>query len=292
LPVVIENISIDMFAVDPNAIVDVVVYEDSNGGSPVDATLVSSTQVSMKDEGVYVAEFPAPVVVNSPIVWIGFYLPVNTIFRADRQGSSVLTYWAWTPGTRFDLSDLSSAQIFGPSDGSSPVNINIGGVAKIRAEAVTANTRTTEALFADDDAAIPEDPFIFLENYPGCPTLFYDRADLTVTYQNTLGVTCRELESWHAFPWITPAGFTRRTNSRNIVYDLAFYDDEGQVLTGFIDPPVTHCVTPALNEQESAVIGIAYGNPRRWTFLTSEREDNLVCAEVNHGGGLSYFTPN
>lgn len=290
LPVVIENINIDIFAAVPNELVDVVVYEDSNGGSPQDATLVASTQTTIPAAGVFTVEFPAPVVVNSPIVWIGFYLPVGTQFRADRQGSSVLTYWGWTPENRFDLRDLSSAQIFGPSDGSSPVNINLGGIARIRAEAVTANTTVTEAFFNESQNAIPTDNLSYLINYSDCPTLFKDESDVTITYGNTLSSYCREVESWNAPT--PPTGYTRRTNSRNIVYDLAFFTDKGEVITGTLPYPVTHCVTPALEEQEFAVIGVAYGSPRRWELLPSERFGNLVCAEVPRGGSLSYFTPN
>jgi len=290
LPVVVDNINIDIFAAGPNQLTEVVVYEDPNGGSPVDAQLVASTQPVINTTGVFNVSFPSPVVVNSPIIWVGFYMPPGVRFRADRQGSSVLTYWAWTPDGTFDLTDLSTAQVFGPSDGSDPVNIDLNGIARIRAEAVTANTQTTETFFADQDLLLPADPLDLLLNYDGCPTLFKDETDITVTYDNTISVTCREVESWNAPR--APSGYTRRTNVRNIVYDLAFYDDEGNVLPNELPHPVTHCVTPALEEQPEAVIGIAYGNPRRWEFLTSERYNNLVCAEVPRGGSLSYFTPN
>lgn len=289
LPIVLENINIDIARTVPNNLIDVVVYEDANGGSPVDATLIASTQITINNAGVYTVQFPAPVVVNTPIVWIGFYMPVGMQFRADRQGSSVLTYWAWTPGARFDLRNLSNAQIFGPSDGSGPVNINMQGVARIRAEAVTANTRVADAFFAERDLVEP-DALNYLINYSGCPTLFKDESDVTVTFGNTLSTTCQEFPSWHAPA--APTGYTRRTNARNIVYDLAIYTDKGEIITSELPYPITHCVTPALEEQESAVIGIAYGAPRRWELLPSERFGNLVCAEIKRGGSLSYFTPN
>lgn len=291
LPVLIENINIDIFTPVTNELVDVVVYQDPNGGSPVDAQLVASTQVTINQDGIFTVQFPSPVVVDSPIVWIGFYMPPGMVFRADRQGSSVLTYWAWTPDQLFDLRDLSQATIFGPSDGTAPVNIDIDGVARIRAEAISANATITDTFLLDNlDPVEQVDRLDVLINYSGCPTLFKDETDIAVSYDNSITSNCREVESWNAPR--APTGFTRRTNARNIVYDLSFFDDDGQVIVGDLPIPVTHCVTPALNEQPSAVIGIAYGSPRRWEFLPSERFGNLVCAEVPRGGSLSYFTPN
>jgi hypothetical protein len=110
------------------------------------------------------------------------------------------------------------------------------------------------------------------------------------TYDNQVVTSCQEYPSWHAPR--APSGYTRRTNARGIVYDITFYNDDGEVLTNPVEFPITHCVTPALEEQETAVIGIAYGSPRRWELLPSERFGNLVCAEVYRGGSLSYFTPN
>jgi hypothetical protein len=290
LPVVIENINIDVFQYDPNALVTAVVYQDPNGGSPVDAELVASTQVKFTRQGVNTFEFPSPVVVNTPIVWLGFYMPEEFQFRADRQGASVLTYWAWTPDNRFDLRDLSSAQVFGPSDGTAPVNIALGGVARIRGEAVTANTETIEAVYANEQVTVPLNQLDYLRNYSGCPTLFKDESDVIVTYGNQVSVQCREVPSWHS-P-LVPVGYTRRSNARNVVYDITVFNDEGEVLTGPLQYPITHCVTPALNEQESAIVGVAYGSPRRWEFLPSDRFGNLVCAEIPRGGSISYFTPD
>lgn len=290
LPVVIENVNIDIYIAQPNELVDVVVYQDPNGGSPVDAQLVATTQVTINRPGVYTAQFPEPVIVDSPVVWIGFYMPVGMEFRADRQGSSVLTYWGWTPGSRFDLRNLGSAQIFGPSDGTSPVNINLQGIARIRAEAYTADAALTENFFAALDQELPANPLDYLINYSGCPTLFKDESDITISNNNEIISNCSEVESWNAPR--SPSGLTRRTNARNVVYDISFYNQDGVVFTGEIPFPVTHCVTPALEEQPEAVIGIAYGSPRRWELLPSERFDNLVCAEIRRGGSLSYFTPN
>ena len=290
MPVVIENINIEIFTPQPAELVDVVVYQDPNGGSPSDAVLVASTQVVLADRGVNVVEFPSPVVVDAPVVWIGFYMPVNMEFLADRQGSSVLTYWAWTPGARFDLRDLSSAQVLGPSDGSGPVNIDLDGIARIRAEAITANTTITETFLTDDVDFGVADRLDLLINYSGCPTLFKDESDIIVSYDNEISANCSEQESWNAPR--SPSGFTRRTNSRGIVYDLSFFTDDGEIIAVDLPIPVTHCVTPAINEIDVAVIGLAYGSPRRWEFLPSEKFGNLLCAEIPRGGSLSYFTPD
>ncbi len=289
-PVVIENITIDIFVPQANELVDVVVYQDPNGGSPVDAELVATTQVTIRERGEFTVQFPEPVIVDASVVWIGFKMPVGMEFRADRQGSSVLTYWAWTPDSRFDLRDLSTAQVFGPSDGTSPVNIALGGVARIRAEALTADAVLTDNFFAGLDQEIPLNPLDFLINYSGCPTLFKDESDITISNDNRISSTCREVESWNAPR--SPSGLIRRTNARGVVYDVAFFDSNGNVISEELPFPVTHCVTPALDEQPEAVVGLAYGAPRRWELLPSERFDNLVCAEIRRGGGISYFTPN
>lgn len=289
LPVVIENININVFRADPFQLVDVVVYADPNGGSPVDATLVATTKTAFPEQGIATVNFERPVIVESAIVWIGFYMPVGTTFYSDTQGTSVLTYWAWTPDGEFDLSNLGSAQVFGPSDGSVPVNLALGGVARIGAEARTATTSITETYFDRQELAAA-DPFAYLINYNGCPTLFKDESDVVITYGSQISSTCRELESWHA-PRV-PSGYTRRTNDRGVVYDLAFYNEFGDIIIGELPEPITHCVTPAINEIDSAVIGIAYGVPRRWEFLPSEKFGVLLCAEVNRGGSVSYFTPN
>jgi hypothetical protein len=118
----------------PGGAVTAVVYQDTNGGSPVDATLVGQTSVNIASAGVFTAVFPTPVQVNAPVVWVGFYLPVNFEFLADQSGSSVLTYWAWTPGGTFDLTRLSSASVLGPANGTAPVNLNMNGIARITAE--------------------------------------------------------------------------------------------------------------------------------------------------------------
>ena len=113
--------------------VDIVVYQDANGGSPVDATLAGQGQATISQPGVFTFTFPTPVNITQPVVWVGFYMPPNFKFLSDKSGSSVLTYWAWTPGGRFDLTKLSTATVFGPSNGTAPVSLNMNGTARITA---------------------------------------------------------------------------------------------------------------------------------------------------------------
>src|SRR5215207_3745885 len=93
LPLTITSVSIQVDTPVAGAGATVVVYQDANGGSPVDATLLAQAPVSITQPGVFTHTFATPVSVSSPVVWVGFYLPVNFEFVADQSGSSVLTYW-------------------------------------------------------------------------------------------------------------------------------------------------------------------------------------------------------
>jgi hypothetical protein len=293
-PVAIESVTIDVSSATPNSITDVVIYEDPNGGSPADATLVGTQQIALDRNGVYVAQLRRPVIVNSPVVWAGFYMPVNTEFRADKQGSSVLSYWAWSPGSTFDLRSLSSAGVFGPSDGSGPVNLDIGGVARITVYARTANNADLE----ESEAVVNEDLTLdeaqaaarYLRNYDTCPSLFYDTGDLDISLRSTIRPRCREVETWNAPP--APTGYLVRGRDGFTIYDITFYNDDGGVLSESIPIAVTHCVAPPKDAQGSAVMAVAYGSPRRWDLLESAQFDNLLCAEVRRGGNLAYLIPN
>ena len=124
-PAVIDKVSISVITPVPRSAVTVVVYQDGNGGSPVDATLAGSQQVDITSAGTFTITLTTPISITQPVVWIGFYLPVGFTFAADTSGTSVLTYWAWTTGGTFDLTKLNTAQVLGPADGTAPVNINI-----------------------------------------------------------------------------------------------------------------------------------------------------------------------
>lgn len=203
-PARIDRVSIDVAVAVADTPVDVVIYADSNGGSPIDATLVHQSQVTINTTGVFNVDFATPIEVNAPVVWIGFYLPVDFQFRADTSGSSVLTYWAWTPNDRFDLSNLSSASVLGPSDGTTPVNIDMNGVARITAELITDGTTTTTTttttstvvpVSTNTTAPIQQvqdtsgtqviPPMAF---YPSCQNVYFDTEDIAITYRQGIRV--------------------------------------------------------------------------------------------------------
>ena len=50
--------------------VDVVVYQDANGGSPIDATLAGQTQVTITQGGVFTVTFPTPISITQPVIWV------------------------------------------------------------------------------------------------------------------------------------------------------------------------------------------------------------------------------
>ena len=295
LPAAIDRVSIDVNTPVPGASIDLLIYEDSNGGSPVDARLVSQSQVDIRSSGTFTHQFPTPVTINQPVIWIGFYLPIDFRFLSDRAGASVLTYWAWTNGGRFNVSDLSSAQILGPADGSAPVNLNIGGKARITAEligsggsAVSGNTTTT----------LPAGPIVqrpggstvdfsimrpFISNE--CDTLYRDLDDLAITYMSSLTVECNRL--WEGYAPPSPAGYYRR----QLLYEVTIYNDHGVVIVDWLPAKITHCISPHPDDVNSAVVGFAYGTPRLWEIKPTLRYGNLVCADIGRSGIISYFIP-
>ncbi|MDZ4764991.1 MAG: hypothetical protein SGI73_10600 [Chloroflexota bacterium] len=282
LPTVIDRVSISVETAVPNTPIDLVIYEDSNGGSPADARLVSRTQVTINQAGVFTATLPAPVSITQPALWIGFYLPVDFRFLADQSGSSVLTYWAWTPNARFDLNNLSSAAVLGAADGSAPVNINMGGRARITAELVTGGTSTTVSTGQVNAGTITGDASA-LQPHFNCTNIFYDTADERITYQDIINVHCNQVLTYQAPP--APSGYTQR----GVLYDIYFFKSGGIVTWSRISYAVTHCIRPEPADLDRAVIGLAYGQPRQWRILPTVRFNDLVCAEVQHGGNLAYF---
>ena len=103
LPTVLDAVSISVDAPVPGSSIDLVVYQDPNGGSPVDATLVRRQQVALEQTGINRIALDEAVIITEPVIWVGFYLPVDFRFHADQSGPSVLTYWAWTPASIIDL---------------------------------------------------------------------------------------------------------------------------------------------------------------------------------------------
>ncbi len=292
-PASIDRVSLAVNTPVSGTSIDLLIYEDGNGGSPSDARLVSQTQVNITQSGTFTYEFPTPVVVNQPVVWIGFYLPVDFRFLADSSGSSVLTYWAWTSGGRFSVNDLSSAQILGPADGSAPVNINLNGKARITAEITGANGTGSGTPTANTGSSPQisggEANLNIMRAYPeaGCDTLSRDTEDLRVVYNNSLSFNCRL--SWAGYAPSNPSGFVRR----QLLYEITIFDQYGNViLPGDLRNPVTHCIKANPEDLDRAVVGIAYGAPRTWQILTTVRYGDLVCADVLKGGFLSYFIPS
>jgi len=293
LPASIDRVSIAVNTPVPGASIDLLIYEDSNGGSPIDARLVSQTQVDIRSSGTFTYDFPAPVTINQPVVWVGFYLPVDFRFLADTSGSSVLTYWAWTPGGRFSVNDLSTAQIIGPSDGSAPVNINMAGKARITAEISGSGTGDFAATLGNANAPIVQLPgastvdFNIMQPYleSQCETVYRDVADLGITYNSRLNTHCKRV--WEGYAPSSPIGYFRR----QLLYEVTIYDDQGNVMSNWIDAPVTHCISPHPDDLNAAVVGLAYGSPQTWEILPTLRYGDLVCAEIGRSGLLSYFIP-
>jgi hypothetical protein len=293
LPATIDRVSIAVDTAVPGTLIDTVVYQDANGGSPVDATLIGQKQVDITQAGIFTVVFDTPIQVTQPVIWVGFYLPVNFKFLADKSGSSVLTYWAWTPGARFDLTQLSTASVFGPADGSAPVNLNMSGIARITAEITGAAgsalagtpqvVNPVTGLITQLTAPVPTDMYV-MRQYDGCETLFWDTEDVGITLGDSIDLICKEI--WPGFAPVSPAGYTRK----QLLYDITVYTDEG-VFSGELPSPVTQCIEVNAADIELAVVGVAYGTPRKWEILPSVRYGNVVCAEVKHSGGLSYFVP-
>jgi hypothetical protein len=284
-PATIDRVSIDVDSPVPGAPIQLVVYQDANGGSPVDATIVKQAQVDIRQTGVFTAQFNPPITITQPVVWVGFYLPIDFRFRADTSGSSVLTYWAWTDGGRFDVTNLSSAQVLGPGDGSAPVNINMNGIARITAE-ITGPAGSSNLVDAPILQVVPSDtPDInLMRQYDGCQTLRWDTADVQVSLRDSIDLFCREI--WPGFAPRTPDGYIQR----QLLYDVIVFDDRSNVIQ-YLDFKVTHCIEPFPDDLNYAVVGWAQGNPKQWMIMPTVRYGNLVCAEVDGSGLMSYFIP-
>jgi hypothetical protein len=290
LPAALDRVSIAVDTPVPGAPVDVLVYQDADGGSPSNATLAGQTQVNINQAGVFTVTFPTPIQITQPVVWVGFYLPVDFRFLADTSGTSVLTYWAWTSGTRFDVANLSSAQVLGPADGTAPVGLDLGGIARISAEITPAGGApvTTSGTPAATPSIVQGTGSTANLNimvpYATCETLFFDGEDELITFGDTINLHCREI--WPGYAPPAPAGYAQR----QLLYDLSIWTRFAEV-TGFLPFEVTHCIEPFPDDLPNAVIGLAYGAPRTWHILPTLRFENLVCAEVTHPGNLSYFVP-
>jgi hypothetical protein len=292
-PAFIDRVSLGVDTPVPGATTEVVIYEDANGGSPVDAVLVGRTTVTISQAGVFTAVFPAPVQVNQRAVWVGFYLPVNFRFQADTSGSSVLTYWAWTPSSTFDLANLSSAAVFGPSDGSAPVNIQLNGKARISFE-VSSSAAGAGATPLPQPGVVPTTapggPFggdlSVMVPFPNCQSLLYDSADERVTYLDRINLHCNLANPLYNPP--APQGY----DSRAVTYDVYIFGENGNLLSGRLQFPITYCLRPDSADLPTAVIGVAWGAPRAWRVQPTQRFGDLICADVRRSGTIGYLVPN
>lgn len=292
-PATIDKVSIAVDTAVATTPVDIVVYQDANGGTPLDATLAGQGQATITQPGVFTFTFPTPVTITQPVVWVGFYLPVNFKFLSDKSGSSVLTYWAWTPGGRFDLTKLSTATVFGPSNGTAPVSLNLNGIARITAEissaaaGVPTTVPVTTAVAGNGQiASDPNTDLSPLRVYPpACDTLFWDTADAGISYNGRIEPRCTAI--WPGYAPAAPLGYTRM----QMYYDITFYDNKGHAISDPLSIPVTHCIQANPADLDRAIVGIASGSPRSFKILPTLRVGNLVCAEINHSGGISYFVP-
>ena len=192
LPLALDAVSISVNTPVPGSNIELVVYQDGNGGSPIDATLVHRESVSLDLTGINRVALSQVAIITEPVVWVGFYLPINFRFHADQSGSSVLTYWAWTAGGAFDLDSLANAGALGPGDGTDPIGISMEGIARISAE-----LRTPE--YEEMAAGIPlgrqlvadtaQDTSI-MRAYQHCGQLLYDPLDISVTGDNSFSLDC------------------------------------------------------------------------------------------------------
>ncbi|MEM9950690.1 MAG: CARDB domain-containing protein [Chloroflexota bacterium] len=283
--------------------IEVVIYEDGNGGSPIDATLKYQFQAFIETGGTAFITLPEPVRTSAPVVWVGFYLPNGFRFFGDNSGTSVLTYWAWSPGTTFNLADLSSAQILGPGDGSAPVNIDMDGVARITMEVTPLNESGLSGDGVNDDG-VPvgvqidggDADLSLLSNYPFCgDRLLYDDQDVRLSGRLRFTTHCRaDLGSFSPGTFINADDLPATVPSyerRGFFYEVFVNGETAMGSSEEMLVPVTHCLRPEQGEVPTAVIGVAYGAPRAWEILPTVRYGEWVCAELTHAGFLSYFVP-
>ena len=301
--VVLDTVTLAVQQPVPGRAIEIVIYEDDNGGSPVDASLIYQTQAFIETGGTAFITLPEPVRTSAPVIWVGFYLPTGFRFFADNSGSSVLSYWAWSPGTSFNLADLSSAQVLGASDGSAPVNIDMGGVARITAEVSPVNAL---GLSGDgtNDAGLPigtqieggDADLSLMSTYPFCgDRLLYDPQDVNFSARQRFTTHCRaDLGSFSPGTFVNADDLPATVPSyerRGFFYEVFVNGETAPGSSEEMLVPVTHCLRPEQGEVPTAVMGVGYGAPRAWEILPTVRYGEWICAEVTHAGFISYFVP-
>ena len=306
-PVVVDAVYIEVETAVPGAAVDVLIYQDANGGSPVDAQLVQATATTIDTTGLVRVPLLVQAEITAPVLWVALYLPVDFQFLADTSGSSVLTYWAWTPGTTFATESLGNASVLGPAEGSDPVGLDMGGIARISAEIrQTVNNEIVplpllSASSVASTAGTSSGGFNLtpgIQAYGGCPNVGFDPADIAVSGRGQFSLYCRS----DAGPVAPPTGFKnlnainvsnfRELERRNEIVEIV---GQGAYQAAInvaeqLRVPVTHCIAPRLGDtDQNPVMAIAHGVPRTWQLLPTEVINGNVCAEVTHTGYLTYF---
>lgn len=300
-PIFVKAIRIAVVRPVPGITIDAVLYADDTGGSPIDARIVAWERTTIDSAGVARIEFPEPVMITSPVVWAGFYLPVDFRFRADTSGSSVLTYWAWQPAGVFDLANLTSAAVFGPADGSAPVNIDMGGVARITIEvmnpAADPDILREVAPIGVQITAPPNASLSNMTQYSQCSGVSFDHLDIAITARFAFTLNCRTdiPQDGPGLFWNferVQAGIESFVRPGRL-YDITPFGDyrlpDGDSTA--LRVPVTHCLAPDIMHLEDAVLAVAYGAPQRWKILPTVRYGNVICAELTHAGSLAYLVP-
>ncbi len=303
LPTALDAVSIAVDSPVPGSAIDLLVYQDANGGSPVDATLMYRETVALDLPGVNRVELSTPAIITAPVVWVGFNLPVGFRFYADTSGSSVLTYWAWTAGGTFDLTALSNAEVLGPGDGSEPVNIAMDGIARISAELrlaeyeeVSAGVPLGRQLFTE----VAQDTSI-MRPYANCGSLLFDPEDIEISAGSSFTLDCVVTNEFHApSPLAQPRNQNLELLRIGSLFKLSADIPPEQHTPGAVSTlpvPVTHCMRVAEGDLERAVLGEIRAQsapnpgPEKWHILPTVRFNDLICAEVTVANYLAYFIP-
>ncbi len=303
LPVALDAVSISVATIVPGGNIDLLVYQDGNGGSPVDATLIYREQVGIGLTGVNRIELSEPAIITEPVVWVGFNLPVGFEFYADTSGASVLTYWAWTTGGAFELSALSTAQVLGPGDGSEPVNIAMDGIARITAELRTPATEEVSAGIPLGRQILPnvvQDTSI-MRAYPSCGSLLFDPEDIEITARSSFSLDCEIQHGFHS-PWAVaqPQDYSLEVLRMGTLYKLSSLIPQELHVAGAVNAlpePVTHCMRVPAEDLTVAVMGEVRAaippahSPENWVILPTVRFGDLICAEVTEANYVTYFVP-
>lgn len=297
LPSILDAVSISVDAPVVGSAIDLLIYKDANGGSPIDATLVYQEQVTLDQSGLARVALAAPVLIDAPVLWVGFYLPVGFRFNADVSGSSVLTYWAWTAGGTFDVTSLANAAVLGPGDGTDPVAIAMNGVARINAELRAPELEETVAsipLGQQLSVNVAQDTSI-MRDYSNCAGLLFDPEDIEISASGDFSLDCAvQSEINTPYQLQQPQGQTLDMQRGGLLYKVSAdiplqLSTAGAVST--LPLPVTHCIRISTDDLETAVLAEARGIPESWHVLPSVRFGDMICAEVTVANYISYFTP-